>query len=170
MLVGLAMDIDLADMRDLTFYRRDALRGAPDLTLLGLALLPVFGAGAVLLSWNWFKSRRQQLIVSHTHLWIQGSAPTSKALCYERDTITRVEIRQTWLQARLGSGDLLIYGSTHQHPLKIEALTDVEAVRQRLARRIALQDHELPPYLVIPVGKARWAPRLRPAVELSAVA
>lgn len=170
LLVGLAMDIDLADMRELTFYRREALRGAPDLTVLGLALLPVFGVGATLLAWNWFKSRLQQLIVSHTHLWIQGSASTFSALCYERCAVTKVEIRQSWLQARLGSGDLLIYCKDLQHPLKIEGLTDVEIVRHRLARHIAVEEHELPAYLVVPVGKARWAPRVRPAAELSAVA
>ena len=164
------MDIDLADMRELTFYRREALRGAPDLTVLGLALLPVFGVGVSLLAWNWFKSRRQQLIVSHTHLWIQGSAPTSAVMCYERRAVTKVETRQSWLQARLGSGDLLIYFKDLQHPLKVEGLTDVEMIQQRLARHIAVEEHELPAYLVVPVGKAQWAPRIRSAGELSAVA
>jgi hypothetical protein len=169
-LVGQAMNIDLADMRELTFYSRDALRGVPELTLLGLGLLPVLGIGAILLAWNWFNSKRQQLIVSHTHLWVQGSAPTSKGLYYERKSITKVEVRQSWLQAKLGAGDLLIYCRDLQHPLKITGLVGVEAVKQRLARRIPVKEVVLPTYMVVPVGKARWAPRFKPAAPLVAAA
>lgn len=162
------MNIDLADMRELTVYRRDLWRGAPELSMLGMILLPVFSTGAILLGFNLLKQRRQQFIVSHNQFWFQDASPLSPPVCCERKDITGVKIRQSWLQSKLGSGDLVIRCKGLEQPIVVEGIAHVKALKHRLLRSVQREPVSTPHYLQVQIGKARWAPRQKQAASMAA--
>jgi hypothetical protein len=164
------MNIDLADMRELTVYRRDLWRGAPELSMLGMMLLPVFGTGAILLGFNLLKRQRQKFIVSRNQFWFQGASPLSPAVCCDRKDITGVKIRQSWLQSKLGSGDLVIRCKGLDQPIVVEGIRHVKALKQRLLRSVQREPVSTPHYLQVKVGKARWAPKATPATPAASMA
>ena len=162
------MNVDLADLRELTLYRRALWRGAPELSLLSIVLLPLFGAGAILLGINLFKCRRQEFLVSHTQFWFQRASLFSSPICCERKDITSVKIRQTWLQSKLGSGDLVIRCKSLNQPIVVEGIMQVKALKLRLLKTVQPQPVSTPDYLRVQVGKARWAPKPNPATSVAA--
>ena len=162
------MNIDLADTRELTVYGRDLWRGAPELSMLGMILLPVFGAGAILLGFNLLKQRRQQFVVSHTHFWFQDSSPLSQPVCCDRKDISGIKIRQSWLQSKLGSGDLVIRCKGLEQPIVVEGIAHVKALKHRLVRSVQREPVSTPHYLQVKVGQARWAPRQKQATSMAA--
>jgi hypothetical protein len=161
------MFIDLADPRDLTVYSADVVRGAPELNLLGLALLPAFGAGIMVLGWSLYRSTRQKLMVSRDLVWLQSASPFSTPVCCKRTDIERIFIRQSWVQRQLGTGDLIIHCRNLDRPLTISGLTGIRSIKRRLLRHLirrpqACLPRPEPALTPVPVGTARPAPRLRP--------
>lgn len=159
---GEIMNIDLADKRELSIYKRDAFCGAPGMNILGLALLPAFGAGAAILAWSLLKTCRQSLIVSHEQIWFQSAAPMAPMVSFDRRDITRVEIRQSWLQSKFHTGDLVIHGKGLSQPIKVHGVLYAKALKQRLSKNH--YPHFMQPLRrsPVPVGKACMAPRLKP--------
>ena len=162
------MYVDLADPRELTLYRRDLWRGTPELSMLGMILLPVFGTGAILLAFNLLKRQRQQFIVSHNQFWFQGASPLSPTICCDRKDITGVKIRQSWLQSKLGSGDLVIRCKGLGQPIVVEGIAHVTALKLRLLKTVQREPVSTPGYLQMQVGKARWAPRPKSTTSMAA--
>ena len=159
------MLVDLADPRDLTVYSADLVKGTPELNLLGFALLPAFGAGAIVLGWSLYRSARQKLLVSQDHIWLQSAMPFSRPVCCKRADVVRVVIRQSWVQQQLGTGDLVIHCRDHDKPLMMCGLTQIRAIKRRLERHLVKRPVPVTATgtpATVPVGTARMAPRMRP--------
>jgi hypothetical protein len=155
------MHIDLADQRELTFYRRSLIRGRPELTILGLVTLPAFGFGAVLLAWNYYCTKRQKLFVSHDDIWFQSAIPRTSEVSCRRDDISKAQIHQSWLQSKFGTGDLIIYSPYLQQPIKVCGIPKVQALKRRLVKHLANDRKRSKGLSKIGVGKAPMAPRFK---------
>lgn len=153
------MNIDLADTRELSCYKRSLWRAAPELTLAGALLLPAFGVGAILLLYNFMKFRNQMLVIGRQHVWYQAPSPLAPQVCCKRSDIVDVTIRQTWLQSRLGAGDLIIHCRERDKPIVVEAIADIDHLAKRLLRSAKCDFIPTPHYMQVKVGQARWAPR-----------
>jgi len=153
--------LDIADKRDLTFYQSEVLRGAPVLNLLGAALVPAFALGAVVLAWNFIRTRHQKLVVGHDQIWFASGIINRTTICLDRRDVRRVEVHQSWLQKKLGSGDVLIYGATDAQPILVPGLLHPKDLKRRLSRHLLTSKLSLPKSVVQtpPIGTAVCAPR-----------
>lgn len=131
------MFIDVADQRDLTFYHPAKFSGEPELSLLGVALLPVLGAGLGVFAWSAFRARRQVLVMSSETVWVREGALSQTKFSFRRDEIKRAKVRQSWLQRKLGTGDILIYTSVRRKPIVMPGMAEVSEIAERLNNQMA---------------------------------
>jgi hypothetical protein len=143
------MNIDIADIRDLSVYKGQAVRGAPGWCLAGLALLPLFGAGAALYWPGTFRASQQRIIISHSQIWLHDTYSSGEPACIDRSDVARIEIRQTSLQKLFNTGDLTIHSLMLERPMTIRSIPHVEHLKRRLTRHM----------------KKRIAPEAQPATE-----
>jgi hypothetical protein len=165
------MIIDIADIRELSVYRGQALNGAPGWSLIGLALLPVLGLGAAVLAWNWYRASQQRIIISHSQIWLHDTYASGQPACIERSDIARIEIHQTSLQKLFKTGDLTIHSLMLERPMTIRSIPHVEHLKHRLTRHLkmkcshpmahaAVEPPSNEPTAPVPVGQAKPAPAL----------
>jgi hypothetical protein len=165
------MNIDIADIRELSVYRGQALIGAPGWILMGVALLPVLGLGAAVLGWNWYRASQQRIIVSHSQIWLHDTSSYGEPACIERSDVARIEIHQTSLQKLFNTGDLTIHSLMLERPMTIRSIPHVEHLKRRLTRHMkkgrshpatqhSLAPHTSEPTASVPVGQAKRAPAL----------
>jgi hypothetical protein len=164
------MNIDIADIRDLSVYKGQAVRGAPGWCLAGLALLPLFGAGAVVLAWAHFRASQQRIIISHSQIWLHDTYSSGEPACIDRSDVARIEIRQTSLQKLFNTGDLTIHSLMLERPMTIRSIPHVEHLKRRLTRHMkkrirpeaqpATETQPSQPAAPVPVGHAKPAPAM----------
>jgi hypothetical protein len=168
---GGGMNIDIADFRDLSVYRGQAVRGAPGWTLAGVALLPLFGAGAALLGWNWYRASQQRIVISHAQIWLHDTYSSGQPACIERSDVARIEVRQTKLQKFFNTGDLTIHSLMLERPMTICSIPHVEHLKRRLTKHMkkrsrpvappAFEPQAAEPVMPVPVGQAKLAPAMQ---------
>lgn len=165
------MNIDIADIRELSVYKGQAISGAPGWSLIGLALLPVVGVGAAVLGWNWYRASQQRIIISHSQIWLHDMYSSGEPACIERSDVARIEVRQTSLQKLFKTGDLTLHSLMLERPMTIRSIPHVEHLKRRLtkhmkkrrSRPVAQPVIEPPnnePTAPMPVGQAKPAPAL----------
>jgi hypothetical protein len=170
------MNIDIADIRDLSVYKGQAVRGAPGWCLAGLALLPLFGAGAAVLAWAHFRASQQRIIISHSQIWLHDTHSSGEPACIDRSDVARIEIRQTSLQKLFNTGDLTIHSLMLERPMTIRSIPHVEHLKRRLTRHMkkrirpeaqpateaqpAIETQPSQPAAPVPVGHAKPAPAM----------
>ena len=130
------MNIDVADIRELSVYRGLAISGAPGWSLIGLALLPVLGVGAAVLGWNWYRASQQRIIISHSQIWLHDTHSSGQPACLELSDVCRIEIHQTSLQKLFNTGDLTIHSLMLERPMTIRSIPHVEHLKRRLTKHM----------------------------------
>ena len=129
---------------------------------LSVSLVPAFGAGLLLLAANAIKCQRRALLVTHNHFWLRSAWPWGRDVSGKRSDIIRVQIRQSWLQSKLGSGDLVIHVRGLERPLLVCGMADVRNLRRRLARHLLRPQRRLLLPAPAPVTLENARPELPP--------
>lgn len=102
---------------------------------VSILLIPVFGIGLAVLYWARKKHHTYSYTFSDTQI-------TSRDHKYERNidlvNIDRVEVEQSWLQQKMGVGDIILYTSASsmtlrgmEHPLQLQDMLEKAIYAQK---------------------------------------
>jgi len=105
--------------------------------IISVLLIPVFGIGFLVLYWVYKRQTKMSYLVSDTQI-------SSRDKKYQRNvdlvSIEKVEIKQSWLQAKMGVGTLILHTSASsmtllgmENPANLKKLLDkaIQAEKKR---------------------------------------